>query len=162
MSTRRTFLIASTFASAATLLPAQNIPIQQPSKPKPPALESALVKELVIAGHADLGHVREMLHDQPALINSAWDWGGGDFEMAIGGAGHMGRPDIARFLISQGSRFDIFVAAMLGNLDLVKNYLTLYPNLAQSKGPHGIPLIVHAQKGGPAAEPVLHYLQSLA
>ena len=81
--------------------------------------------------------------------------GGGDFEMAIGGAGHMGRPDIANYIISQGGRFDIFVAAMLGKLDIVKNALTAFPNLAQSKGPHGIPLMVHAKKGGENAEAVV-------
>jgi hypothetical protein len=95
------------------------------------------------------------------LLNAAWDWGGGDFEMAIGGAGHMGRPDIANYLIWQGGRFDIFVAAMLGRLDIVKNALAVFPNLAQSKRPHGIPLIAHAKKGGENAAEGAAYLESL-
>jgi hypothetical protein len=49
----------------------------------------------------------------------------------------MGRPDIANYLIWQGGRFDIFVAAMLGRLDIVKNALAVFPNLAQSKRPTG-------------------------
>ncbi len=27
---------------------------------------------------------------QPALLNAAWDWGGGDFETALAGAAHRG------------------------------------------------------------------------
>ena len=96
-----------------------------------------------------------------SLLNATWDWGGGDFEMAIGGAGHMGRRDIALFLISQGGRFDLFVAAMLGRLDVVKPMLTAFPHLAESKGPHGIPLMVHAQKGGQEAAEVAAFLEGL-
>jgi hypothetical protein len=163
-TSRRNFIVTSALIGAAVMVGAQNTPSaqsQQSAKPKPPALDSAVVKEFVIAGHGDLEKTRQMLQELPGLLNSTWDWGGGDFEMAIGGAGHMGRADIAKFLISQGSRFDIFVAAMLGHLDIVKSALTLYPDLANSKGPHGIPLLVHAQKGGTAAEPVLRFLESL-
>jgi hypothetical protein len=39
--------------------------------------------------------------------------------------------------------------------------LTAFPNLANSKGPHGIPLMVHAQKGGEEAVAVLRFLESL-
>ena len=127
---------------------------------RPPAISSELVKEFVIAGHVDLDKVKTMLATTPALLNAVWDWGGGDYEMAIGGAGHMGRADIAGFLISQGSRFDIFVAAMLGRLDIVQPALTAFPNLATSKGPHGIPLMAHARKGGAPAAAVVTFLES--
>jgi len=50
-----------------------------------------------------------MLAEYPLLLNSSWDWGGGDFETALGAAGHMGLKDTANFLISQGARVDIFV-----------------------------------------------------
>lgn len=102
-----------------------------------------------------------MLDAEPGLLNATWDWKSGDFETAIGGAGHMGRRDIAELLIGRGARLDLFVAAMLGQLDLVKATLTAYPALAQSKGPHGISLIRHAQAGGAQAAPVLEYLESL-
>src|SRR5690348_18057245 len=46
------------------------------------------------------------------------------------------------------SRMDLFVATMLGKLDIVKAMLSAYPVLKTSKGPHGIPLLVHAEKGG--------------
>jgi len=126
-----------------------------------PALVASLVQEFVGNAHGDLNRVKELLAQEPALINATWDWGGGDFETALGAASHMGRKDIANFLLEHGARLDIFAAAMLGNLDIVKAALEAHPNAINTPGPHGIPLIVHAQAGGDQALPVLEYLQSL-
>ena len=167
---RRAFLNAAIGAAAATSLPVilvaqQPTPAQPPAAPqvppRPPALNPEQVKEFVVAGHGNLEKTREMLDREPGLLNSTWDWGGGDFEMAIGGAGHMGRRDIAEFLLSRGSRMDIFVAAMLGKLDVVQATIAAYPALAQSKGPHGITLLTHAKKGGEDAVAVVKFLESL-
>lgn len=128
---------------------------------RPPALSGDLVKEFVVAAHGDLDKTRTLLEANPQLLNATWDWGGGDFESAIGGAGHMGRKDIAEYLLGQGARMDIFVATMLGKLEVVKATLTAYPNLKNSLGPHKIPLLVHAEKGGDDAKAVLEYLKSL-
>jgi hypothetical protein len=152
-----TFLFAQSPASAVPSAP-QNAPA---SAPRPDPLKPELVKEFVIAAHGDLEKTKALLAETPRLLNATWDWGGGDFEMAIGGAGHMGRRDIALFLISQGGRFDLFVAAMLGRLDVVKPMLAAFPYLADSKGPHGIPLMVHAQKGGQDAAEVAAFLEGL-
>lgn len=126
-----------------------------------PALESTLVNEFVAKAHGDLNRVTELLTQEPALVNATWDWGGGDFETALGAAAHMGRKDIANFLLEHGARLDIFAAAMLGKLDIVKAALTAYPDALNTPGPHGIPLIVHAEKGGEDAVSVLEYLQGL-
>ena len=126
-----------------------------------PALETTLVQEFVGKSHGDLERVKELLTQEPALINATWDWGGGDFETALGAAAHMGRSDIANFLLEHGARLDIFAAAMLGKLDIVKAALQAYPDALKIPGPHGIPLIVHAEKGGEDALAVLEYLQSL-
>ncbi|MBX7134151.1 MAG: hypothetical protein K1X67_15875 [Fimbriimonadaceae bacterium] len=130
-------------------------------KERSPALEPSVVKDFVGAGHGDLDKVNAMLASTPGLLNATWDWGGGDFETAIGGAGHMGRADIARFLIEKGARYDIFVAAMLGELATVKEILGFHPGLLNSAGPHGISLIRHAEAGGEAAKEVLEYLKKL-
>jgi hypothetical protein len=137
--------------------PAQNAP-QVAKRPDP--LAPSLVEEFVRKAHGDIAATKTLLAETPGLLNATWDWGGGDFEMGIGGAGHMGNREIAEFLISQGGRMDIFVAAMLGKLDIVKAMLAAYPGLLQSKGPHGIPLMVHAKKGGAPAEAVVAYLES--
>ena len=126
-----------------------------------PAIAATLVQEFVGKAHGDLNRVTELLAQEPALVNATWDWGGGDFETALGAAAHMGRKDIANFLLEHGARLDIFAAAMLGKLDIVKAALTAYPEALKTPGPHGIPLIVHAQAGGEDALPVLEYLQSL-
>ena len=129
-------------------------------EPKP-ALDAKLVQEFVGNAHGDLNRVKELLTQEPALVNATWEWGGGDFETALGAASHMGRKDIAEFLLEHGARLDIFAAAMLGKLDVVKAALTAYPDAIKILGPHGIPLIAHAQAGGNDAKSVLEYLQSL-
>jgi len=127
-----------------------------------PALEAKLVQEFVSVAHSDLNRVKELLAQEPALVNATWDWGGGDFETALGAAGHMGRNDIANYLLENGARLEIFAAAMLGKLDVVKAALNAYPESINTPGPHGIPLIAHAKAGGDDAKSVLEFLESLA
>jgi len=126
-----------------------------------PALEASLVQDFVINAHSNLDRVKELLAQDPALVNATWDWGGGDFETALGGAAHMGRKEIAKFLLDHGARLDLFAAAMLGSLEIVKAALTAYPNALHTPGPHGIPLLVHAQAGGEEAKEVVDFLVSL-
>lgn len=128
---------------------------------KKPALEAALVEEFVGNAHGNLQRVQELLAQEPALVNATWDWGGGDFETALGAASHMGRRDIALFLLDRGARLDIFAAAMLGRLEIVKAALEAFPEALHTAGPHGIPLLTHAEMGGTEAKTVLEYLQSL-
>jgi hypothetical protein len=125
---------------------------------KPPALDGELVKEFVGKGHGDLEGVREMLSREPGLLNASWDWGGGDWETALGGASHMGRRDIALFLLEQGARLDLFAAAMLGQVDVVRAILEADPAARDSLGPHGIPLVQHARAGG--ADAVVELLEA--
>jgi hypothetical protein len=139
---------------------AQGAP-QQPVPKRPDPLAPTLVQEFVRKAHTDLPATKAMLAEQPALLNATWDWGGGDFEMGIGGAGHMGNREIAEFLISQGGRLDLFVASMLGKIEIVRALLTAWPGLLQSKGPHGITLMRHARAGGEPAKEVVEYLESL-
>lgn len=128
---------------------------------RPDPIDPATVMAFVGAAHGNLEKTKEMLETMPGLLNATVDHGGGDFEAAISGAGHMGRRDIAEYLISRGAKTTIFVHAMMGDLEIVKAMLVKYPNLRDAKGPHGIPLMVHAVKGGELALPVLDYLKSL-
>jgi hypothetical protein len=129
----------------------------KPMQSKEP-IKPEMVKEFVISGHKNLDKVKLLLEQEANLVNATWDWGGGDYETAIGGAGHMGRADIAEFLLSKGARVDIFCAAMLGRLDFIKPVLEAYPLLKTSKGPHGLTLLHHARQGGEKAKEVLDYL----
>ena len=127
---------------------------------KKSALEMTLVQDFVGKAHADLDGIKELLGREPALINSSWDWGGGDWETGLGAAAHMGRRDIATYLLEHGARLDLFAAAMLGHLEIVKATLETYPDALDTPGPHGIPLIAHALAGGKEAIQVLEYLKS--
>jgi hypothetical protein len=128
---------------------------------KKPQINRLLVQDFVIYAHSDLPMVKKLLEKEPALLNATMDWGGGDWESGLGGASHMGRRDIVEFLLDQGARIDIFCAAMMGQLDAVKAFLTLQPKLIDAKGPHGFTLHFHAQVGAKDSEKVLAYLQSI-
>ena len=124
-------------------------------------LDPKLVEEFVGVSHGNFERVKELLAQESALINATWDWGGGDFETALGAASHMGNKAIANFLLEHGARIDIFAAAMLGKLEIVKAALSIYPDAIDIPGPHGIPLTDHAEAGGEEAKAVLDYLNSL-
>lgn len=55
---------------------------------RPPALAPSLVQGFVSVAHRDLSRVAALLAQEPALINAAWGWGGGDWETALGSAAH--------------------------------------------------------------------------
>ena len=78
-----------------------------------PRIDAALVEEFVGKAHGDPARVTALLEQEPNLVNSCWDWGGGDWETALGAAAHMGRRDIAELLLSKGARIDLFAAAGL-------------------------------------------------
>jgi len=128
---------------------------------KKPSLEAVLVQDFIGNAHGNLDRVKELLAQEPALINASWDWGGGDWETSLGAAAHMGRSDIANYLLEHGARLDLFAAAMLGKLEIVRATLSTYPEAINFPGPHGIPLIAHAQAGGEQAAEVFDYLKSL-
>ena len=113
-----------------------------------PAIAPDLVSDFVTCSHGDFERVRELLAEEPALVNACWDWGGGDWETGFGAAAHVGRRDIAMYLLDRGARIDSFAAAMLGKLDVVRAAVADNLSVVNVKGPHGIPLIVHAKERG--------------
>ncbi len=164
--TRRRFLTAS---SALALAPAAGLPAQEAaSRPASrgvpdsfPSQPPELVQEIVRVSHFDLAKVRELVGRRPALARAAWDWGFGDWESALGAASHMGNREIAAALIAAGARPDLFTAAMLGQLDVVRSAVAASPGIQTIRGPHGITLLAHARAGGEPALPVLRYLEGL-
>ena len=126
----------------------------------PPQLDSAKVQAFVAGAHGDLDVVRSLLEEEPALVNAAWDWGGGDWETGLGAAAHMGRRQIALYLLEHGARLDLFAAAMLGYFEVVTAILSDFPEMREALGPHGIPLVEHARAGGADARAVLELLEA--
>ena len=118
------------------------------------------VKDFVIAGHNNMEKVKSMLAELPTLLYATWDWGNGDFETGLEGAGHIGNKEIANYLIGLGARTNLFVLTMLGKTQIVKNFLDTFPQYLDARGPHGFTFLHHAQKGGDDAKELLDYFQS--
>lgn len=120
-----------------------------------------MLQDFVIYAHSDLEMTKKLLDKEPMLINGLMDWGAGDWESGLGGASHMGRRDIVEALLERGARIDIFTAAMMGQLEAVKSFLTLQPKLIDARGPHGFSLHFHGQLAGKDADKMVDYLQSV-
>jgi hypothetical protein len=149
-------------SGAAELMPKP----QNPTQPVPfdslfPTQPPELAREMVTVSHFDLKRVRELVEARPSLARSAWDWGFGDWETALGAASHMGNLPIAEYLIFKGAHPTHFSAAMMGHLEVVRAFVTAQPGAQRIRGPHSISLLAHAKAGGNAARPVLDYLKSL-
>ena len=157
--TRHDFLQYSLLGAAGLVLPSLVNAQAQQDKPAPIKLET--VKEFVGVCHGNFARAKEMLENDHLLLHVSTDWGGGDYESGIEAAGHVGNKEIANYLISKGARYNIYLASMLGHLDVVKHVLTFNPALLNSKGPHGFTMLHHAQKGGEESKNVAEYLQSL-
>jgi hypothetical protein len=106
------------------------------------------IREFVIFAHWNLDKVKELSAAEPALLTAQFVWGENDLEDGIGAAAHVGNRPIAEFFLSKDIPSNICVAAMLGDLDAVKGYLTVDPALANAKGAHGITLMYHAAQSG--------------
>ena len=119
----------------------QNIPKHFPN------IDPEIIAEVVGKSHFDLDRVKELVKKRPELSRSVWEWRFGDFESAIGAASHVGRRDIAMYLISKGARPTLFTFAMLGSFAVIKSAVATLPGIQQSTGPHGISLLDHAYAG---------------
>jgi hypothetical protein len=160
-SISRSQFLKQTFTSAGILLFAPKILSAQEKQEKPPAINLEIVKEFVGVCHSKIDRVKEMLENDHLLLHVSYDWGGGDYESGIEAAGHVGNKEIASYLLSKGARYNIYLASMLGHLDIVKQVLTFNPGLLNSKGPHGFTMLHHAQKGGQDSLAVAEYLKSV-
>jgi hypothetical protein len=142
----------------------QSIQAQSANQPMPKEvprraqLDPKLVNEFVGAAHGDLEKVKQMLAEEPpaqkrfgGLVLAERELSLGDLETGLGGASHMGKRDIALFLLANGARIDAFCAAMLGYRDVVLALLKTVPDIATTKGPHGYSLLYHAAISGDVA-----------
>lgn len=106
------------------------------------------IREFVIAGHGNLDKVRQMLKEQPSLLNTAHEWRPGDTETAIQGASHVGNRAIAEYLLEQGAPLEIWTATMLNLRGKVEKMLAADSTQIHAKSAHGIPLLPHAAFNG--------------
>jgi len=102
------------------------------------------VREFVIAGHGNLEKVRQMLAENPQLLNGSYQLNENDTETAIQAAAQVGSANVAEFLLKHGAPLEICTAAMLGMRDYLVRRLNAHPEEANATGAHGIPLLPHA------------------
>jgi len=126
-----------------------------------PTQEPDLVREMVAVAHNNVARVKELVGQRPTLAKAAWDGGYGDWETALGAASHVGNREIALLLLANGAHPTMFSAAMLGDLDVVKAFVTASPGVQRTRGPHSITLLRHALAGGAQAKAVADYLQTI-
>ena len=126
-----------------------------------PSQDAQAVKDVVLFAHFNVDNVKKLVSARPALAKASWDWGFGDWELALGAASHMGRRDIAKVLMDHGARPTFFTFAMLGNLDAVRALIEANPGIQRLAGPHGITLLAHAKVGGAGSKSTVKYLESL-
>jgi len=165
---RRGFVSASALAAPVMMglrpFPSnQNQTTSAENSPGPtfPTQAPELAREMVGASHGNIARVKELLARHQTLARASWDWGFGDWEDALGAASHVGNREIAELLIANGARPTLFSAAMLGQLDVVRAFITASPGVEVTPGAHGITLMRHAAAGGAQALPVVEYLKTV-
>lgn len=118
-------------------------PKQQVNAQEPVSQE--LVEPFVLAAHGNFAKVQELYEQHPEMLNVPW----AKFdETALQASSHMGRREIAQYLLSKGAPLNICAAAMLGMQAEVAAFLAQDASLANARGAHGIPVLFHAAMSG--------------
>jgi hypothetical protein len=161
-SSRRQFVSLVSLALPTAAVYAQSEPAAFTRvAPLFPTQPPELVQEMVVVAHGNVARVKQLISRQPTLSKATWDWGFGDWETALGAASHVGSREIADLLIGNGAHPTIFSAAMLGQLEVVKAFITRSPGVQKTRGPHSISLMKHALAGGAQAQVVVEYLKTV-
>jgi ankyrin repeat protein len=104
-----------------------------------------LIEQFILAAHGNFARVQELYFQHPAVLNVKFE----KFdENALEAAGHMGRRDIAEWLLDQGAPITIYAAAMLGETNRVAAFLEEDASSAGQPGVHGFSVLFHAALGG--------------
>jgi len=104
-----------------------------------------LLDRFVRAAHNDPDTVRNLLKDNPALLNAV---SSETNETAIQAAAHSGERETVEFLMARGAPVDICTSAMLGDVRRVGELLQQDPSRAHATGGHGVSLLYHACLSG--------------
>lgn len=101
--------------------------------------------EIVLVAHYNLARVKEILAEDPSLLNILYKpWQ----ETPLGAASHVGNRAIAEYLLEQGAPLTLPTAAMLGRVEDARAFLAADPANAHTTGAHGISLLYHAAMSG--------------
>jgi ankyrin repeat protein len=101
--------------------------------------------EIVLVAHSDLERVKQLLDEDPSLLNSMYKpWK----EDPLGAASHVGNRQIAEYLLEKGAPLKITTSAMLGRFEEVERLLAEDASAANATGAHDISLLFHAAMSG--------------
>ena len=139
----KTLIFGSSFALLSTCKSQESLTAKYVKNP----FDLEQTREFVYYAHSSLEMVKKLHQSTSHLLNATVDWGDGDFESAIGAASHVGKPEIAKYLIENGARMDIFTMAMMGMTETVKGIIEKFPNTLHLIGPHGFTLLHHSEIG---------------
>ncbi|HEX5322774.1 MAG TPA: ankyrin repeat domain-containing protein [Capsulimonadaceae bacterium] len=112
---------------------------------------------LTTASHDEYETVRGLLDKKPELVacmNSLDP--AKPAERPQGAAAHMGCRPVLELMLERGVDMDIFMACALNRADSVRAFLERDPSLANARGSHKIPLLMHV-RGVEAAEVLVEY-----
>lgn len=112
------------------------------------AATTGQIREFVIAGHGNLNKVKEMLTENPELLNVVYQWNENDRETAIQAAAQVGNSTIAEYLLEKGAALETCTVAMLGREAELKKRLDEKPDRIRDVGAHSIPLLPHSVWSG--------------
>jgi hypothetical protein len=112
-----------------------------------PLIRSKLIASVIQKSHSDLAGVKKIVDPMPELAKAVWERKTNDCESAIGAASHVGRRDIALYLIDKGAPPSLFTYAMLGKFEAVQAMVDQFPHIHTQLGPHGMSLLAHAYAG---------------
>ena len=103
------------------------------------------VPEIVLQAHFDLAAVKRLVEGEGADLEAR----GPDGETPLQAASHMGRKDIAEYLLARGARLDPYGAALLGGRADLAAFLQEDPELLRRPGVHhAFPVLFMAITGG--------------
>ncbi len=98
------------------------------------------INPFVSVAHANFEKVKQLLRDEPRLLNTRASWG----ELAIEASAHTGQLEMADWLANQGAPVSTCTAVLLGEEELVKTALAEDPASERERGAHDISILAYA------------------
>jgi ankyrin repeat protein len=101
------------------------------------------INVFVTMAHFDFDHTKQSLAKCPDLLMTRCLFD----ELAVEAGTHMGREDVAGFLLDKGSPYSTATAVMFGDKPKVKASLGEDPGRISERGPHDFPLMLYTAFG---------------
>jgi len=98
-----------------------------------------LVNQFASVAHVDFEKVKQLLRENPGLLNTRASWDEG----AVEAGAHMGRVDIAGFLGDAGATVSTCTAAVLGQEKMVRDALAADRRTVCERGAHDLAILAY-------------------